>query len=653
MVFRDETRKISSANQQEKVEDLDFEHLGAPGDRLAASIVDLSIVLVPLILLASSPFRLIMVRSLLLHKDLEFIVSATAIGLMGFVVAVSYMTIMTTLFGASIGKLVFGLRVINIWDRKYLTVQDAFFRSLVWSGTILVGFLPFLAILSDKKRRPWHDRFANSIVISVGKSQIPSPNLYEKMFVQSILASCGAIAFVIVVFSLEGVYQDLEDSDFLPFSGSDAYAACEEVDLALDEWPKSETVKNDGRLKVVLTLFAAGQVSKSCLEKESIRYFSNESDENSTAYLAQAFVHSDQPSLSNQYLKKVCDLSPESSSCIMSQVVEDWSDSKWTEVESHFASFGTEAPLHIAVWALRHFVKRREFLKAELFLNQLSSYSSLSGFLTEQRLKVLRGLRRTQEHQAVAMTALETSSESQRFEVAEQVCSWSLEDKGCAGASSRHCEVLVRSGIETPTNLLSTKSAIVSARAVVCSGNRDLYKKFRDAVPLQEAFEFAEAYQLKVARDFESAKTSFQDLKSSGDLSVDMERRLNLELLSLANKSELEEKLIDWKLSPPTAEWAESGIAMMNRAIELKRYSIAKDIGEVLVGERFEQASVTDSYLYSLIQTGDSSQAKKVFAKYKQPIEPKASRRIASEANSDEFQNYVRQIGYRFKGSGK
>jgi uncharacterized RDD family membrane protein YckC len=152
MVYRDITRSSESPSAHGPSEPK-LTHLAAPGDRLAAAIVDLSIILGPLILLVSSPFRLLFVRSILLQRELEFIISVGAIGVVIVVLTLTYMTMMTSLVGSTLGKMVFGLKVINIWDRRQLTVPAAFFRSLTWLLSLVFAGLPFLAILSDDKTK--------------------------------------------------------------------------------------------------------------------------------------------------------------------------------------------------------------------------------------------------------------------------------------------------------------------------------------------------------------------------------------------------------------------------------------------------------------------------------------------------------------------
>ncbi|MEO0335773.1 MAG: RDD family protein [Pseudomonadota bacterium] len=581
--------------------------LAAPGDRLAAAIIDLSVILVPMILLVSSPFRLLFMRSLLLHRELEFLLSIAAISSVVVVLTLAYTTMMTSLVGATLGKMVFGLRVIDIWNQRNLTVTAAFFRSLTWSLSLTFAGLPFLSILSNDKRRPWHDRISDSIVVSTGKTKLGAPNVYEKMFVQSILGSVSAIFVVGLMIVAPLLWESVQSAGLLPFSGSHAYAFCDEVDWALNEWPSVETRNTEKRLNVVLTLFAAGEVSKSCLEKEAQKFLVSESSESATAYLAQAFVHSENPELSNRYLSKVCELAPKSSSCVMSQVVEDWSDSNWRSVEDHFASFVDHTPLHISVWALRHFLKRREYNKAEKFLNKLSSQPSLANFLTQQRIRLLLGTGRDLELSAVAMTAIETLPSEGRLKVAQQICEFEIKNQSCVGTRTRPCQILKKEALSDHSILMSAETAIQVARVVVCSeGDKD-FRKLLAMMPMQETHDYAVALKDKLDGRFLQARKGFERLAEFQDISPKMREHLQLEVLSLMQSpDEFYAEFEAWRQKEPNLHWGRQGETLLDYAVRHQQFEQAVKIGKLLTGERFKQTSTIRPYVFSLLETGDS-----------------------------------------------
>lgn len=78
--------------------------------------------------------------------------------------SLSYYTILHGTKGQTLGKKVFGLRVVHISGRS-LGFSQAFVR---WVGYILCALtlnIGFLWIVFDKNKQGWHDRIANSFVV--------------------------------------------------------------------------------------------------------------------------------------------------------------------------------------------------------------------------------------------------------------------------------------------------------------------------------------------------------------------------------------------------------------------------------------------------------------------------------------------------------
>ncbi|WP_329955845.1 RDD family protein [Calidifontibacillus erzurumensis] len=81
----------------------------------------------------------------------------------------AYFILMTKFFGQTLGKMVFGMKVIHENSQK-LTWSTVIFRELIGkfiSKTVL--FLGFIAILLSSKKQGWHDYFADTIVIQERK----------------------------------------------------------------------------------------------------------------------------------------------------------------------------------------------------------------------------------------------------------------------------------------------------------------------------------------------------------------------------------------------------------------------------------------------------------------------------------------------------
>lgn len=95
------------------------------------------------------------------HSSSMISISAIATAFIMYV----YFIIMTKQFGQTLGKMVFGLRVIN-HDEQKLTWGTVIFRELI--GKFIcetVFFLGFIVAGFSAKKKGWHDWIADTVVI--------------------------------------------------------------------------------------------------------------------------------------------------------------------------------------------------------------------------------------------------------------------------------------------------------------------------------------------------------------------------------------------------------------------------------------------------------------------------------------------------------
>ncbi|OAM06043.1 MAG: hypothetical protein TV41_06865 [Wolbachia endosymbiont of Dactylopius coccus] len=90
-----------------------------------------------------------------------------------FIMLFSYVAYMWIRFGATPGKLLLGLRVVNAQTFEKLTLKQAIkrFFSFILSTSPL--FLGFIWASFDKRCQTWHDKIAGTVVVT-SKSLIPT-----------------------------------------------------------------------------------------------------------------------------------------------------------------------------------------------------------------------------------------------------------------------------------------------------------------------------------------------------------------------------------------------------------------------------------------------------------------------------------------------
>lgn len=85
-----------------------------------------------------------------------------------------YFTFFYSFGGATIGKALMGLRVVTA-DGRRLRPRRAALRALAYAPSALALYLGFLAVLTDDRRRGWHDRIARTVVVYKWQARPDSP----------------------------------------------------------------------------------------------------------------------------------------------------------------------------------------------------------------------------------------------------------------------------------------------------------------------------------------------------------------------------------------------------------------------------------------------------------------------------------------------
>jgi hypothetical protein len=122
----------------------------------------------------------------------------TIVGISFFVL---YHTVSLSISSTTLGKALFGLRVIDAKTQDRLNVGKALGRSLSYLISSLALGLGFITIAFDKNKQGWHDKIAKTIVVRKDK------RLFWPIFLT--LLSLG-----FVIFSLSYTYS--EDYSYLP-----------------------------------------------------------------------------------------------------------------------------------------------------------------------------------------------------------------------------------------------------------------------------------------------------------------------------------------------------------------------------------------------------------------------------------------------------
>ncbi|MCB0414633.1 MAG: RDD family protein, partial [Bdellovibrionales bacterium] len=455
--------------------------IAKPMDRFGAFLIDTFSVLMPLTTLLTATTKKDLVKSQLINQsgaDHVLFFSMLAISLFS---VIFYQTIMTWKFGATIGKLFFGLRVVNIWTHKAPSLYQAFMRSCFWCLESLLFFIPNLSILSHQKRRPFHDRAVETVVVSIKAIRSSTPNPLEQA-----IAHAGYASLVVTMglFSLgfmmrfSDELQKYQSEEEVYGYNQETYSLCDDVDKEMKVWnfqkKDQERVK---RLNVSMSLYAAGIIGEECLEKE-VDYAIEKDKDKGLAYLAKSFVYKDVVEVSNEYLNRVCKDEPNSRACLLSQAILAWDSEHWQKV---YAEINDNDLTHdfLNIWSIQYSYKSGDFKAAKDLIQKTHLRGDLSQYLNSVRTKVYYGLDQTKESEVAQEFVFDSVAESRKVDLAGWICFHELQNS-CDKSNGRSCEIFYKAAKEDKEYLEDEKLGLAYVRYNECQDEKGLASLQRD-----------------------------------------------------------------------------------------------------------------------------------------------------------------------------
>lgn len=601
--------------------------LASPVRRFAATIIDNSILLWPFISLFVSPFLRSTKEYLLVGDEGGSEAAMILAWLLGACFVLLYQSFFLSFYGATPGKKIMGLKVVRIWDgEERPTFMAAFGRSLFWMGSwIFLGF-PFLAILSDSRRRSFHDRAVDTIVLSSRRSLAsPPPGLRDIVVVRSLI---WCFTFVVLSGLFAVGFYEFKRSEKSPAEalGLKTKEECKVVAEAYEAWP-DENGTTASRLSVAMSLFAAGQLERECLEAEARNPFLTE-DEASLAYLAKSFVHADNQELSDLYLEQVCSDDRKSDDCVIAEVIEAMSADDFEAVDKKFGELGQEGRVYSKIWALRQYLREERFEDANEFIDGMPDNKWLADFSVPARIKVLWGMKKREESRAAAATAFDALGKEEKFDLASWMCFEEAADS-CDQTQVKSCSIFSRYMQNDPELLTDFDSAMTQLKVAEC-GDGDEVKQLASQEINVEVKELA----MSVA---ESNDDQLRELLLRTDAREEVREEAALYLVELAKKTEdveLVQKM--WSEREGGLNWERVGLKLFGVWQAKKDWPKAVEVGErLLTSLRDSDTEFVQDYVVSLYRAGMMKEAFQMVADIDAKNEPE-NRTPASDSDYDE-----------------
>lgn len=619
--------------------------LAAPLDRIAAAVVDVFVVLSPVIAVAIAPYRRNLMTSVLINDQSHFTNSITNVIMIAFVFTLFYLMLMTWRFGATLGMMFMRIRIANIYSGGRPDLYHSFLRSLVWIVNLLLLGLPHISVFSNRHRRSLHDRISDTVVLCKFTRGVGSPTLMEHSLSRGVFV--GILAFILPLLVARMVeLRDLAVGEFYAMEQEgEKGPVCMSVEEVLKDWSATND-KDDRRLEAAMALYAAGSIDEGCLSRESDKLFRTRR-ESPLSYFAKAFIYLDNPEVSNDYLDIVCQRWPSSDACIMTQLVEKWSENDPEGVDELLAQVSDRGHDYVNVWATRQLLSSGRFKLAGDYLDRVRPNKSLSKFIAFSKVKILWGNKDHDQARNVATVSYSSLDHQDRLAIAGWLCHQEMV-QGCGLARQGSCELAFKSlrdskdlSIYYPETMLAMAD-YKTCHPEISWSYKDIAARI-ESKALRKYFAAIEYIQNK--KSFEKVEilsALIGDLGYDSNLRYDSQRRL---ILNTEKLEDVEKVVADWHENSGGQEWENLGVALFNRLMQFKDYQNSLIVGEKLLaldheGEGLRQGVVLASYKLGLIQ-----KSWKLYKKYFKGRSFSQQRRLAS---ASDFHSTVKQLNKRF-----
>lgn len=548
-----------------------------PRERVAAAIIDHCVLLFPVYLMLSAPFKREVTEGTLIGADAEVYLGSLGMVATAATLLLAYQTLSVYFMGATAGQRLFGLRVRSAFDGRALTFWACLVRALGWMFVLSCSCVPCLAVFSDARRRPIHDRLADACVSADRPSTVPPPGPGARRSIEAVYLALVGVCAMSAALRITGVIASL-GADRLGANGRGE--ECDVVSSAVPEASREPHV----RLKAALTLYSAGLAERSCLHAELDREHAERVSPTPLSYLAQAFVNADDADLSNQYLDEACAKDETSSECVMSRLVTAWSDDKWAEVESLLKT----APVgsgYMEVWAVRHYMQRANPAAALTWLDRLSEHREVGEFVMGERVRALFDGHRADESKIALAQAVAGLPEDTSLELRGWTCSQNLQD-GCEALASLACTPFTKDALADPAANQAEPVSVSLARVMAreCKGAVN-YAALEDEAQGESFNAFLRANAKYSAGDEGEGLSLYRALVEGDDtpdlLRVEASRRL----LAHATLKQAADLKMAWNKLDSRVAWAKIGNLLAAHFAKLGEGVLARDIAATLADQ--------------------------------------------------------------------
>ena len=370
MVIEDLSALSHSHSESQKI------NFASVQDRFLAFAFDLLIVF-PFVYLINFPlFKKMKMIEVFVPGAPEYSVYFFLAITMSILFAIFYQTYFTNRYSATLGQMFFKLKVVNEkGERPYVT--QSLIRSLLWWLSCFLAFLPFLEVVSHRKRKALHDRGSETFVITQKKKRDLLPLNIESSFVRSFVLSCFIFFSILSLTSLNQIYLKAEQNLFTENEATEQGILCADIEAAPGE-----------RVGEALALYLAQVVDRSCLETET-QFELSKVQPNLHSQMASIALSSQDSQLLAKYSEEYCQKNIQAEACAFAEALKAQNQKDLQVLQAQVSKLREQSSLYFKVWLSQSLYELAEYEKSNALLKDILNHPKLSLYAYSQRVKNL------------------------------------------------------------------------------------------------------------------------------------------------------------------------------------------------------------------------------------------------------------------------
>ncbi len=568
-------------------------------DRMAAFIVDLFLIFIPIMKLISAPFNTSI-------YDLKYLgqldqLDIHRLWIVGLYVLcyLLYQSFFLSKYGATPGKKIFKIKVIVLFTRETPGVFSSIIRTVFILFEVMMFPVTLFMFLTHKDRRMLHDRVVDTITVST-KANLVKSHPVEISYVKAMYTSFLLMYFMLAIAPV--------------FMGGSFESVAK--NKTPDKCYKLESYNTQEFSKYVST-FLAGKQSLDCFDANaSLALDIKETREQ--GYVAK-FLSIKKANGSFKLLKsykdRICNTS--SIACKVADHMLYGKRSK-VKVEKLYTQIHRASKSPFNVWLLGKMLKENNYKMVSRFSKRAAIDSSIKDFYGAAKVKLLWAFKDRSKSTRLANKLFKGTSSVVTTELAQWMCYKKL-NVSCALAEAPSCEKFLKGFLSNPSTPMSELTYIKTAE---CNAQgEELGQVYSDTSKLVENVNSKILLYALNAFDNGEFEKSFGHLKTlltseTSDDNYKKEAALRMINMSL-NQEQWSEVYAWWLSAHHSLEWEQVGVALLAKNNKFGTFDVAAKISVSLEGYLNQTPGVLQQMIIAHYYAGNKLKAGQIYKGFK------------------------------------